>query len=462
MPTTLQFNTPSGAVNLIDGTNFAAEEWTPSVAGWRRSSMGGVGPFGEIDEEIKVLVTGATAAAVYANVKKINDALLDAERCTRGESVTAVQLSYQPASTLQAAHVVGRTDRDTTSGLGLDATYDAAAQRYWTRVTVGFRRRGWWIQSGSAPANAGAASQPSVFALTFASSSDVAGPVDLYLRPQNTINTWPTGVLLYGSQAGDISIFEAESMASGSPLGWSSVADGTYLARGGSVLRCIPSLPNTATTCNKIAGPSPMYYGVGAVWAAVRNNTTHNATFQMRINLVQTNTGRIISSTPWAVIPPSMNTPTLISLGMLTHSRATAGNVSISVTVSADISADALDIDYIGILQLRDETCGAVPLDGVLTLGMSQSVGTPLQAVFEGDMRVYSRALSYIQSQSDLTTSPLVAKAPLPILAKGNTLYVCYLATHGTNWTFAQDPNSHVAVTMAASGILYPAGIVPK
>ena len=122
-------------LQLTDGTRTASlkgsdfqvmeEGWAPKVAGRRRSTLGGGGPYADVVEDIWVHVLGTSVDDALENLALLTELLDQAERWKAGEPVAAVRLQYQPdgAAALVECVILGMADSDTTA-VTLPATFN--------------------------------------------------------------------------------------------------------------------------------------------------------------------------------------------------------------------------------------------------------------------------------------------------------------------------------------------------
>lgn len=131
---------------LTDGTNYALAEqaWAPQIADWRRSGMGGRGPYEDQTETIMVNVIGASATATLANLARLKTLLEQAARWALGESVNPVTIQIQTQGSflgIGSAVVLGGSVRAPSSFTEQMTLYDLRD------VELTIRRRGQWLMS---------------------------------------------------------------------------------------------------------------------------------------------------------------------------------------------------------------------------------------------------------------------------------------------------------------------------
>jgi hypothetical protein len=238
------------------------------------------------------------------------------------------------------------------------------------------------------------------------------------------------GFLCVGSQSSDIQVVEAEA---GTATAYTSVADAAALARGGSVLRYTPTgtaAAKSGTITLSLIGGSPI-----AIIAAVRNNSA-STTWLLHANL----SGLANEvSTPDVLIDTSSVAPRLVLLG----TTIGVGLTKISVTVAASAASGTLDIDYLIVVNLRDESVAVIAHDDI-----------SLASLGAGSVTLVAQFLPYASIVPLLFASGAGGsvsasyRGVLPFQARDANAYALWTATNGAFWRFTNTSNAIVNVTL--------------
>jgi len=397
---------------LTDGSNYALVDggWAPGVTRLRAATLGGRGPYEDVLEELTVNVMGTSGAVCLANLGTLSNLLDQAERWGRGEPVNAVTVTYQPqGSTLAAALSAVIVARGREGGLVNPPAFNDLLMCYEIpNVLVSFVRRGLWLGAAETTSTSAAADNPTVHTVSFASAQTISGPAAVTVAVQDTAHP-PFGLaqiyLLVAKSADRIVIIEAESMTAGVtvPARWSTQADAAAVARGGSVHRLVATAAGQDDYLFKAApGLHSSVRRVG-LFAALRN--THSATsFTVHGRLYA---GGNVVDGPTVYVDTSSNVPQMVFLGVVTAPAAIA-EVSLWVNALSTPDAGSLDIDYIVLIGLDDETSAVLRID---------AGGSPY-AYIAADLSVGSLAVS---AQPLTATTPLLSNT-----VTGNTVYQPY------------------------------------
>lgn len=439
-------------VTLSDGANGStnyppqANSWAPNVAALNQSMLAGRGPYTDVVEEITINIRDTTAALCYGRLDTLARLLDQADRWwMRNEGVSPVMFKYAPqGSTIAStaapfvAFILGRVAGDTTSAAELPPNFDSAGNQF---VMIGVKikvlRRGLWAGANDNTGASGAAANCTVLTQTFSPTWPTSSPLTVEIGGFNKTATpiLRAGFLCVGSASGDIQVVEAET---GTVAGYTNVADAANLARGGAVLRYTPT-GTTAVTSGAISGMT----GVGgcpvAIIAAVRNNSA-TTTFLLQANLSGA-AGAI--STAGTGIDASTTQPRLVNLGQVVGNALTG----LTVTVTASAASGSLDIDYLIIVMIRNETCGIVAHDELSLANLSTSGAATLDLAFNPTSdRV---PLAYVGGTGG--TAPIPYRGVLPLQTTGTSVQALWAACNGQYWRFTNTSNAIVNVTLNVS-----------
>lgn len=439
----------SDGTGVLPGWPLADTGWGPQIAGLRTSPLGGRGPYADVEELITCNIISPTSAALcYANLDTLSRLLDKAERWwLRNEPIAPVLLKYAPqGSTIHSiaapmkAIVLGRVGAAELNGVALPKDYDDAGIQFEINgVEVACLRRGAWTGATDATSASAAAANPTVMTRAFSATHPTSSPMSISIGgfQQATTPTIQAGYLCVGSQASDIQILEAEAAAGG--VGWASQADAAGNARGGNVLRRTPSDTGLATTGAGTVLSLTTISGMVAVIAAVRNNST-TTTFLLQAILNGLSTA--YEQTPQYLIDCSTLLPRLVMLGTVNG----VGLENLRLTVQASAASGTLDIDYLIVVNLRDETCAIVAHDAIAMTNMGAGAAT-LDVLYNPTVNQNPT----LQATRGSGLIPGVWRGPLPFQTTGINVYALWTATNGASWRFTTTAPAVLSVTLQAT-----------
>lgn len=420
--TTITIADGTTTLTLTDGRNYALVDagWAPNVASLRQSTIGGSGPYNDVEEQLTLNVLGETGVEVLFNLAELSRMLDQAERWSRGEPVSAVKLTYQPqGSVLTAALSCVILGRAGQMAVSTPASFNDLLMCYEiANVQLSFRRRGLWLEAVEALSATGAVTNPGVATATFASSAAVASPA-------KAIITFPSDasvtqyVLLWANHASRIAIVEAEGMAG---YQFTEETDTAKIARGGKVLRYTPTdllstsagwvALTTLTTCRRMA-----------IFAAVRNNSG-SATWNVRARLTS-GTSNPTYYGPDVLIDASSTSPRIVFLGLITMPTYPS-YINVYAQASTITGPPTLDIDYFVALDITDEMAGAISA----SLSGSGSSGT----IITVDAQPLTSPAPKITKTVSAGVAEMSYLGDAFMAVNGTYLALAYLATDGTYW----------------------------
>jgi hypothetical protein len=426
-------------------------DWAPSVPALRTSALALGGPYADVQEEIGVNVYGQTAVDCLANLDTLARLLDQADRWNpaRGENVSAVRLQYGATggAVIWESVITGRASGDQTSGVRLPPTFNQGLGAFVIEnVRLKFWRRGPLLNPiGEAVASSSAAN-PTVQTCTFGNAVTISSPVALsyqYLNggtPTNALTAAP--VVLTASAANRLQIYEAEAGSLGSAM--TSQADAAGKARGGNVARYAPgSLSNSYSF--SLSGFDSAARRI-AVWAAVRNSSA-TTTFTLQLGCAgASGSASTVNARP-VLIDTSTTNPRIVCLGRQSL-REAFGSISLALTASA--ASGNLDIDYLVVQAIDNETSGAVIITGPSTSPGENSLIIEPKALSEPAPSVAS--LSGIR--------PLSRSGDAFLMTRGATCVATILATSGTFWRAVDASNNLLNTIVTATR--YAAALTPR
>lgn len=232
---TLQISDGTTTVSLISGSALylAASGWPLAVAPPQVSDLGGRGPYDDVTETITVTATGANAIPDLRSILQLLD---QARRWARGEDVTAVTLRIRiDGSTLTAGVVLHAAILGPEGGGGgLPADWaDLLLINEISSITIGFRRRGLWLNPTSTAVTASnvAARTTTAFAL---GSHHTPSPVEVALTPITGPEPRVRGLLLMHAATADLVTIDA------STFGVNNTSDGDFTTGTTAIYTALP------------------------------------------------------------------------------------------------------------------------------------------------------------------------------------------------------------------------------
>jgi hypothetical protein len=435
MATTLELTDGTLGVVLNDNQNFrfSRDTWTPMIAPRRRSYLGGMGVFGDVDEQMTIDVLGSTADAALYNLRVLDELLDRAERWYQGENISPVLLKYRPdgsTATVSQCAVLGRSGDD--SGRELTAQlHRVGSEREIRGVKLSFRRRAQWLTSATAVSSSATAAA-TIATLTFASAGEPYSPVTLLLSDWNSVFTGSfTGVIAFANDIDNLKIMEGEATTRGTDDGTAVptiVADVAGNARGGNVRR----IANTTNT--GVASRIQLYFtGVGASWGpempgrflvVMMCRTNGTSSWGLRVGAQQTG---VIQYSQWKEVPGS-STPTPISF-TVTAPLAGVGGGLIFEAFKNDTTANTLDIDCALVLAIDDPHSGLVQVQPfVVGSGGNHAI------TIDHSLLTRPRPVALVNAAIPASTVPYSMRGDVPLVHQGTSLFMVVFTPGGAQW----------------------------
>jgi len=347
--TTITFQPGDGTLGNYP---IARDTWVPSIAGLRRSPIGGRSPYEDVEEEIQCTIKDTTAGGCFTKLDTLNRLLDQAERWYRGEAVSAVLVKFCPAGAevsttsapLQAA-ILGRASGNNTSGVGLYPRWNEVQWTYLLPITIRFWRRGQWL-IGTTAANSGAVTNGTVGTVDLTADLTTPGPTKVQMTVYVSDDT-DAGYLIVTSNDDEtrISVNDPTDAASGAP--WTSVDESANFAQFTNVLRYTPAgTTEVSTTTNPTNITNPA--GLVALFMNIRNNS-NTTSFLIRLKATTIDTYKT-ATTPYTYIAPyvSAASPQWQFMGMV--SIEDVETVTIYITASA--AAGSIDIGSLALVNV--------------------------------------------------------------------------------------------------------------
>lgn len=447
---------------LTDGEYHALQEggWAPRVAQISRATLGGGGPYTDVEEEIAtdLFSLNRTELGLLARLQGVQALLLQAERWAEGEfGVRPVRLRYRPDASglpsVLSAMVLGPS-----GGVGLPNNLnDYAMVREVEGATIALRRRGpWYADLTTAPTSA-AAANPGLMSATFAEGAvPYPSPVELTLGPIPTktpigdATTVPplAGTLLVSDLADALQLVEARLRSNVEDPGFAAIADGGSLPPTAQVMRF------TATAAGQVAGLEyvlPCHDDIVTVYLAVRNTDQLDASVQVFVGTVDGFSSSAVAG-DLVAIPAGGGGPQILTLPPVPTPITVAGQtVRLRLEVTASAPGQRIDLAYFVVTPVR--RVAAIAHD---PLDVAGGAGTTLALRFDprvlelpdGDLRVTRTAAGVAGTPYRVGHRGSIHQLHL----SGGTVYARYLATHETYWVATTAARTAAASLTLAAG----------
>lgn len=463
-------NGTAGTVTFAAGTatpgDYSLERkyWSPAIAHLRPTQIGGQGRYSEVIEELEINITGSTVAAAYANLALLNRLLDEAERWTANDSnagVVTFRYSPQGSTTSSTAAflravILGRAPGDTSRApVELPPDFNETGMtRFTLAVRLRFWRRGRWLLPDATETTGTSVTVGNTSVINPVGSLSTVSPLNVAITGFDPA-TMPTisGGFLAMASRDSLSTMEpliSQPMSTATAAGYTAFNDSGNRPIGGTnVLRYTPT-GTAAATSGTISPFSITESAPTAVLAVVRNNSA-TRTFQIRANL----TGRGITvSTPYAVVDTSSQQPRIIRLGIVKH-PAEWGSLSITCLVDSTTGSPTLDIDYLVLLSIRDETCRLIEHSSASISGFTSPIR--LRVINSELIRLPQM---YVQDSSvSVNLAYLTYYDAIDAQTRDNQIYVQWHATRAQYWRFTN--NAGTVLTYQAIAQRTPAYLGP-
>jgi hypothetical protein len=396
----------------------------------RDSDFGGVGPYAEVDETMTLAALGGSAALRYQNLRKVAQAMDEATRWAKGQTVTVVTLAYAPdgagAGTVSTV-ILGRP-RGGENPFGLSSWYGAAAGAIPDNA-LRFRRRGLWLSSFE---ESGTAVVP-----TYRwASHPIPSPVKVTLTGVSNLGTGTAeaqyGYLFWTSGFSALDTLAAASGTLGTPIAVVTDVSSTF----GSIARMAPSALTAGTiTYNTSLFVSEMLVGrIHHLYLHTRQSSNAGPTFSVQARATLTSGVTVDGPVTYLPGPAGYGSAVVpVHIGTLPSGGALA-SLRLVLTASATSSA-TLDLDSLVIVTENDEYARILPVS------IAAGAGTALVV----DHRYLTHMEPVVQVSSATATAGITYHGNPFWLESGGTARLKWLASAGgTAWT-----NGAPTVTLA-------------
>ena len=277
--------------NILDGSDYslALKGWWPMLAPLSSQLFGGVSPYAEVKEIIKLRVLGSSASNLVDNLLTMAGVIDQADRWRQGDNVNPVLL--RASTTSNSADwqcvILGGDNANLLKAAGSvfqDVGHFGSRDSYSVEVTIPIVRRGMWIRNETAEqvtSSSGKSSANLKQVVTFASFSNSAPddsvicPIDVEFHTETAggSSAYSNGYLIITSASGHIEIFTPTNGIDNDVLAFTQVAVSS--AWDGNVYRCTnSSLIEHIAPFDSPADTDSLYH----VFAKWRNPSTVNYT----------------------------------------------------------------------------------------------------------------------------------------------------------------------------------------
>lgn len=437
---------------LASAGTYRVTSWSPAVAGRRASEIGGRGPYEDVTEEMRIVVTGATAAASLETLQKLLD---QAARWGAGEPVTAVKLHYKATTSSDElrAVILGPAKPGEPMIDLPDAVVDAAAVGVIDGVRLKFRRSGAWLGDEETMQSATAQKNPVVTTISAAGFGAVNtdSPYVLTLLGLNNRAQVYESFFLITSGATDtaatrILVFNAKDLANAGR--YTSVSD-SYDSVSGNVLRFTAQTADTTYASTQKQFSSAVLSGARrfAVFANIRNAST--GTFTLQVLFSSDSTEQVAATNPITIGTTGYDEPRYAFLGMVSTNAKTD---RIAFSMSGDTASQYVDFDSVVVMAVDNPVSDrviAIPAGGSALNFSPNTYGFKLDHRLE----THTTPQAWIDA-SDTIVMPYNGDISLWMSAGHTVVKFAWLGTGGIysdRWRVAIDelgtiPSNHVSV----------------
>jgi len=451
--------TPPGDTNY----KVAAEGWAPAQGGLSLSPLASAGLFVDVVEDLLIHIKGATAAAAMLNWQTLSALLDQAERWyLRRDNAAVVEMRYSPeGATVSSpseplrAPIYGRAPGD-ASCLQLPPEFTGPLLtdgKYIVNGRMRFVRRGWWTLTTVQTVTSTSQTNGDLHTLAFGAALKYPSVTKLRINGVRSGLNVPSGLLAMSEKANGIIILNAEGAVPATD--YSSVANGTQLARNTNVLRFTPTVVTERKSSN-INFTSETDARLFAVFINQRNNST-TTSFNVRISIFAGATIAALEPqnfTPRKLIPGTANSrPEWTFVGSVSLQVQPTG---LFVHIQASAISGSFDIDSIvlvdltnhsQVIEVRNDATGVAAGDNTY-----RYVVDPRLLISESGGFGPHRPVIYFVTGTTTDVIPYVGNLYLP--TRTTTIYAVWLGTGGSvsqdRWRQATIADALLSGTMVA------------
>lgn len=428
----------TGAIDFLGDAAYHVVNWSPRVATLRHSKIGGRGPYTEVDEEMEITVSGATALAKLSTLQEVMD---QAVAWQRGDIATPVKLLYQAtaSSPLLVSTVLGPVSPGAPM-IELPTNFALSpVMQMIDPVIIRFKRLGWWLDGSTTDKTSSAVAHPALASIADLKSTNAKSPIVLRLSSLYNTSHAHDSFFLFASKFSannSIHLLAANLLAT---TNWTAVNDAANQAKNTNILRYTPvATTESATTRRQITAADNAYRRWG-IFINYRNNAAGTSfTVRGRCNA----TGVAGTYTASTVIPAGVSDPRWIYLGESVIPGVPVG-LYFTLYCTASAASGTIDFDTIALIALDEGPSGQVVsiLSGGATYSTNaqpfyvdhQLLSGPAPIVYHNST---TYAVSYL-GNAVLTLSKNTTAAEAAWLACGSEQASDWVATHSTGTAYS-------------------------
>ncbi len=336
----------TGALSLTGDDAFVIDDWAPAIA-LRQGEE-----YLDVSDTMRIAIRSDPSRNLARLLTYLDNAMIDP---------VTIECTMRPGGQVWQATITGVPE----IRLPGDYTRSNATQAL-TRISLQYARSGLWtIRNGGQVASSASVNDGAAVAPSTGFAHNAVGPwaqqtLRITLSPNGSQAGALGGYVLAGP-ASSIAILSGESYSSASPYGSCTVtAPAVTQAQGGYVMRFLPVEGGgtsdvawghtSATTAKRIA-----------VYASLKNASS---TISYKITPYVNYAGGNLTAygAPFILAAGSVN-PQVVLLGEVSF-RGPSASVGILMTHDGTSGTNALDIDYLAVLDLTSELATAVRVDG--------------------------------------------------------------------------------------------------
>ena len=339
-------------VDFVADAAYRVVSWSPAVAQRRVGDLGGRGPYEDVEEEMTIVITGASA---LSKLQTLMGTLDQAARWARGEPVGKVLFRYQPTagSPELRAVVLGGGEVELPDKYALAPTLTVIDP-----VVVRFRRSALWLGDDEVKTDT-TTGNPEVGVTSVFTPLQVAAPIKVEIEGllgKETI-VGDTFVLVTSGEnaatAGKrIVVVAAEGLATSGY--YTSVGDSANKARG-TVLRLTPGDAGAYydTIALSVGSTTDQYARRWGVFLNYRNNSA-TTSWRIGARLWNNYNANGVADTHMVVVPAGVSEPKWVFVGAASLPDSLE---RITLSIWASAASGTLDIDDVVLLAMDYPDC---------------------------------------------------------------------------------------------------------
>jgi len=319
----LQITDGTTTVDLTGGDYIILNDggWAPQRAEARTSLLAGFSPYKDVLETMYLRITGTSTSDCLANLKALSDLLYQADRWSRGEKVTAVEIQYKPTGSSLASAVTANILGQPEGGfLRLPTSFDKVDNMYslgsnYNPIVLQFYRRGLWLGTTETKVASIETSNPAIMSVAaYTNNHKVHVPHDVRFFVNRTSGISYHDILaLISNESDKLYCKETEDLTL-TYGGVATIAKTVYAgASNGYYTQCtVTSSPTDAAIMTDTSPGIDSAYGRVAWWVTVQNSTGSD----ILLTLLAYGTGQASPEYLNTIVPASPSGAQLVFLGI--------------------------------------------------------------------------------------------------------------------------------------------------